>query len=117
MIVPPEFAKTSGEQHIIGNLLAMNPRKNYGSQLRFRDDITVPLTQNAAQALEELKRILYGNKTQVEALNLALHSPPQSSIIMMDNRRWLHSRNDVKDPNRHLRRVRWDAASFGPRSP
>ncbi|KAJ5644203.1 uncharacterized protein N7484_006710 [Penicillium longicatenatum] len=117
IIVPPEFAKTSGEQHIIGNLLAMNPGKNYGSQLRFRDDITVPLTQNAAQALEELKRILYGNKTQVEALNLAPHSLPQGSIIMMDNRRWLHSRNDVKDPNRHLRRVRWDAASFGPCSP
>lgn len=31
---------------------------------------------------------------------------------MMDNERWLHARNEVKDPNRHLRRVRWDAREF-----
>ncbi|KAJ5503924.1 hypothetical protein N7463_006798 [Penicillium fimorum] len=111
--VPPEFAKTVGEQHIVGNLLAVKPGGNSGSQLRFREDITVPLTLNAAKALDELKDILYGGARE-ETLHLTPQSLPQGSIIMMDNRRWLHSRNEVKDPNRHLRRVRWDASPFGP---
>ncbi|KAJ5206331.1 Taurine catabolism dioxygenase TauD/TfdA [Penicillium cf. griseofulvum] len=97
--VPPEFTKTAGKQHIVGNLLTVNPDGNSGSQLRFRKDITVPLTPNATKALDELKEIFL----------------PQGSIVMMDNRRWLHSRNEVKDPNRHLRRVRWDASPFGSR--
>ncbi|KAJ5374596.1 hypothetical protein N7517_006602 [Penicillium concentricum] len=105
--VPPEFTKTVGKQHIVGNLLAVKPG-NSGSQLRFREDITVPLTPNAAKALDELKEILYGGARE-ETLHLTPQSLPQGSIIMMDNRRWLHSRNEVKDPNRHLRRVRWAA--------
>ncbi|CAG8905878.1 unnamed protein product [Penicillium egyptiacum] len=111
--VPPEFIKTAGKRHIVGNLLAVNPGGNPGSQLRFREDITVPLTPNAGKALDELKEILYGGARE-ETLHLTPQSLPQGSIIMMDNRRWLHSRNEVKDPKRHLRRVRWDATPFGP---
>lgn len=83
----------------------MNPRESSGSQLRFREDITVPLTLDASKALDELKEILY-SAAQEESLHLPPQSLPQGSIIMIDNRRWLHSRNEVKDPNRHLRRVR-----------
>jgi alpha-ketoglutarate-dependent taurine dioxygenase len=83
----------------------VNPRESSGSQLRFREDITVPLTLDASKALDELKEILY-SAAQEESLHLPPQSLPQGSIIMIDNRRWLHSRNEVKDPNRHLRRVR-----------
>ncbi|KAJ5598166.1 hypothetical protein N7537_008250 [Penicillium hordei] len=111
--VPPEFMKNVGEQHIVGNLLALKPGGKPGSQLRFRGDIMTPLTLNATKALDELKDILYRDGTQAESLHLTPQSLPKGSIIMMDNRRWLHSRNEVKDPNRHLRRVRWDARPFG----
>ncbi|KAJ5253430.1 hypothetical protein N7505_012093 [Penicillium chrysogenum] len=98
------FTKTARTQYIIGNLLAVNPRESSGSQLRFREDITVPLTLDASKALDELKEILY-SAAQEESLHLPPQSLPQGSIIMIDNRRWLHSRNEVKDPNRHLRRL------------
>ena len=111
--VPPEFIKTAGKQHIVANLLAVNPEGKPGSQLRFREDITVPLTPNATKALDELKEILYGGGARDETLHLTPQCLPQGSIVLMDNRRWLHSRNEVKDPNRHLRRVRWDATPFG----
>ena len=85
--------------------------------LRFREDITVPLTQNASKALAELKDVLKNDIVQAETIHLRPEILPRGSIIMMDNRRWLHSRNEVKDPERHLRRVRWDATQFGAYSP
>lgn len=109
--VPPEFIKEVGQKYIRGNLLAVYPGC---SQLRFRDDITEPLTDNAARSLEEFKDVLSGNRVEEQTLNLTPQSLPRGSIIMMDNRRWLHARNEVKDPLRHLRRVRWDATPFGP---
>ncbi|KAF7958170.1 hypothetical protein EAE96_003731 [Botrytis aclada] len=111
--VPPEFKKESDEQYIVGNLLQMGHEIDAGNQLRFREDITTPLTPEAAEALDELKAILYGKGAQEWTINLTPQNLPRGSIIMMDNRRWLHSRNEVKDPNRHLRRVRWDARPFG----
>ncbi|KAJ9492462.1 hypothetical protein VN97_g761 [Penicillium thymicola] len=112
--VPPEFIKEAGTNHIKGNLLAVKSDGQHGgSQLRLREDITVPLTGNAAKALDELKSILFGKLAESEILHMNPESLPQGSIIIMDNQRWLHSRNEVKDPNRHLRRVRWDAVEFG----
>ncbi|KAJ5745125.1 hypothetical protein N7520_010307 [Penicillium odoratum] len=112
--VPPEFIKEAGERHIKGNLLAMKSNGEHGgSQLRLREDITVPLTENAAKALDELKGVLFGESAKSEILHMHAESLPQGSIIIMDNQRWLHSRNEVKDPNRHLRRVRWGATEFG----
>ncbi|KAM3073023.1 hypothetical protein ACMFMG_008741 [Clarireedia jacksonii] len=111
IIVPPEFVKKKGGLHIVGNLLAANTG-GYISSLRFREDIIVPLSSNATKALAELKDILYSNRVLEGQLHLPAESLPQGSIIMMDNRRWLHSRNEVKDPNRHLRRVRWDSKKF-----
>ena len=111
--VPPEFSKKKGEQYIVGSLLAIRTEREGGSQLRFRDDITIPLTPNAAKALEELKNILHGNGAEEWTIHLEPKALPRGSIILMDNQRWLHARNEVKDPNRHLRRVRWDARPFG----
>ncbi|KAF5879013.1 putative taurine catabolism dioxygenase protein [Botrytis fragariae] len=113
--VPPEFNKKTGEQCIVGNLLMRSG--GGGSQIRFREDITTPLTLEAAAALEELKKTLLDKRVQEWTLHLTPQSLPRGSIIMMDNRRWLHSRNEVKDPNRHLRRVRWDASPFGSLKP
>ncbi|KAM0169623.1 hypothetical protein ACHAPF_009831 [Botrytis cinerea] len=110
--VPPEFKKKSDEQHIVGNLLQMRQELG-GNQLRFREDITTPLAPEAAEALDELKAVLYNKGVQEWTINLTPQDLPRGSIIMMDNRRWLHSRNEVRDPNRHLRRVRWDARPFG----
>ncbi|KAJ5771927.1 Taurine catabolism dioxygenase TauD/TfdA [Penicillium odoratum] len=111
--VPPEFIKEAGEDHIVGNLLLAKPEGQSGSQLRLRVDITVPLTNDAAKALEELKQTLWGDAVGEEILHLSPNDLPQGSIIVMNNRRWLHSRNEVKDPGRHLRRIRWDARPFG----
>ncbi|KAE8316052.1 hypothetical protein BDV41DRAFT_574077 [Aspergillus transmontanensis] len=107
--VPPEFVKNPNEKAIIGNLLTMNA--NGKTQLRFREDITSALCSEAAEALREFKCVL-GAAAKRQILNLTAERLPRGSIIMMDNGRWLHARNEVKDPNRHLRRVRWDAREF-----
>lgn len=112
IMVPPEFIKNPEEKSIVGNLLAPKVGKA-GSRLRFREDITVPLTDNAAQALDELKSILLSHQAGEETLHLTAEILPRGSIIMMDNQRWLHARNEIKDPNRHLRRVRWNSMPFG----
>ncbi|CAG8901127.1 unnamed protein product [Penicillium nalgiovense] len=74
--VPPEFIKSAGTRHIVGNLLAVNPKGNPGSQLRFREDITIPLTLNASKALDELKEILYSG-AQEETLHLTPQNLPK----------------------------------------
>jgi alpha-ketoglutarate-dependent taurine dioxygenase len=109
--VPPEFIKSQGETEIVGNLLTINPNSN-ATQLRFREDIVTPLCEEAAKALAELKSVLLGPAAKERILNLTPEMLPRGSIILMDNGRWLHARNEVKDPNRHLRRVRWDARKF-----
>ena len=115
--VPPEFVKRDDERHIIGSLLSYNNSSrdeaavNVG--IRFREDIVVPLTKAAEVAFAEFKSILLGPESAVRALHLTPEMLPRGSIVFLDNRRWLHARNEVKDPSRHLRRVRWDVRSFG----
>ncbi|KAE8323804.1 hypothetical protein BDV39DRAFT_217519 [Aspergillus sergii] len=111
--VPPEFRKTDNkDESIVGSLLSPDPESG-SLALRFREDIFTPLTGEAGLALEELKSVLLGPKAQAEVLHLTAEMMPRGSIIIMDNRRWLHGRNQVKDPRRHLKRVRWDARQFG----
>ncbi|KAG0647042.1 hypothetical protein D0Z07_6284 [Hyphodiscus hymeniophilus] len=113
--VPPEFIKNDSETYIVGSLLLL-PR--FGSksltigQLRFREDIITPLTKKAKSALEELKGVLNGPEVRPAIIRLSPEQLPEGSVLLIDNRRWLHARNEVKDPNRHLRRVRWDATPF-----
>ncbi|KAF7585495.1 hypothetical protein BBP40_010806 [Aspergillus hancockii] len=111
--VPPEFRKTENkDESIVGSLLAPDPEMG-SLALRFREDIFTPLTGEAGLALEELKAVLLGSRAQVEVVHLTAGAMPRGSIVIMDNRRWLHGRNEVKDPRRHLKRVRWDARPFG----
>ncbi|KAF3403589.1 hypothetical protein F1880_009531 [Penicillium rolfsii] len=110
--VPPEFIKDPERKSIVGNLLATNAGGKTGHRLRFREDITVPLTEDAARALDELKSALLSEEAKEQALHLTAEVLPRGSIIMMDNQRWLHARNEIHDPDRHLRRVRWNATSF-----
>ncbi|KIA75935.1 hypothetical protein HK57_00247 [Aspergillus ustus] len=92
--VPPEFRK-DGEK-------ACTPTASGG---------VTPLTARAEAALQELMRLVAQHK-ETHALHLTSEMLPEGSIVLMDNGRWLHSRNEVRDPERHLRRVRWDATPF-----
>ncbi|KID79773.1 uncharacterized protein G6M90_00g016170 [Metarhizium brunneum] len=109
--IPREFAKSPDRTTITGRLLSTS--RGHGA-LRFRRDILTPLTPAAAHALDELDAALA--RVHVLAPHATLHLQaadlPSGSVILVDNFRWLHARNDVKDPARHLRRVRWDAVPF-----
>ncbi|KAJ5728602.1 uncharacterized protein N7483_003110 [Penicillium malachiteum] len=109
--VPPEFIKQDSKTHITGNLLRMDEAKGM-AELRFREDLVTPLTAPAAAAFEELQRVLNSADLQSQVMQLTSAMLPRGSIVAIDNRRWLHGRNQVLDPNRHLRRVRWDAEPF-----
>lgn len=109
--VPPEFIKDDKQLQIVGRVLS-TPGLIQHPQLRFREDIFTPLTDRARSAMEELKALLLGPGIQTEILHLTPELMPRGSIILLDNRRWLHARNEVRDPNRHLRRVRWDSRPF-----
>ncbi|KAM5343714.1 hypothetical protein ACJ41O_012251 [Fusarium nematophilum] len=110
--IPPEFIKDPNRKHIIGSVLVANP-DTQTTMIRFREDILEPLTHRASHALVELKEALLRDEVQAHStIHLKSADLPKGSIILMDNRRWLHARNDIKDPERHLRRVRWDACPF-----
>lgn len=107
--IPPEFSKCN-QRSFIGRLLSTDEQGQY-ERLRFRDDLLTPLTPRANAAYCELMHTFTQQKrTQIQ--NLTSELLPQGSIILMDNGRWLHSRNHVHDAGRHLRRVRWDARPF-----
>ncbi|KAF2753575.1 Clavaminate synthase-like protein [Pseudovirgaria hyperparasitica] len=108
--VPEEFCK-GGESRVTGSLLG-NGSGEAAFQLRYRDDIVRPLTKGAALALEELRQLLQSAAVKPLVLQLTPVLLPAGSVILIDNRRWLHARDQVKDPDRHLRRVRWDARPF-----
>lgn len=112
--VPPEFVRSSGKRYIVGSILAVadDNRGRHFASLRFREDIITPLTTEAAGAVKELKQLLMSAEVQSDTLHLTAEDMPRGSVLLLNNRRWLHARNEVMDPERHLRRVRWDAASF-----
>ncbi|KAJ5164971.1 uncharacterized protein N7500_006801 [Penicillium coprophilum] len=105
--VPPEFVKRDDQQFIVGSILT-----NTGYGLRFREDIITPLTTSGSEAFEELKNMLRSSEARSRTISLSPQLLPSGSIVLVGNRRWLHARNEVRDPKRHLRRVRWDAKSF-----
>jgi alpha-ketoglutarate-dependent taurine dioxygenase len=109
---PPEFVKHATQRHVVGSVLAAG-EKGRPSVMRFREDILTPLSKRASQALDELKKALPNlDRHQHLTVRLTPEDLPEGTIILVDNRRWLHARTDVKDPERHLRRVRWDAIPF-----
>ncbi|OTB04746.1 hypothetical protein M426DRAFT_73311 [Hypoxylon sp. CI-4A] len=102
--IPPEFIKDSAQRHIIGSLL-FESKEARSSILRYREDILTPLNEEAARALRELNQVLH-NASRYSDLIVRLTSDdlPEGSIVLVDNRRWLHARSSIKDPERHLRR-------------
>jgi hypothetical protein len=107
--VPPEFIKGK-PRSIVGCVLGTND-VGEPTRLRFREDILTPLSTRAEASLAELKDVLL-QENSMSTLHLTPKDLPQGSVILMDNTRWLHGRNSVRDPARHLRRVRWDAQPF-----
>ncbi|OBR08339.1 Taurine catabolism dioxygenase [Colletotrichum higginsianum IMI 349063] len=111
--IPSEFIKDPSRKHIHATVLATGP-DGESTMIRYREDILEPLTDRASRALEELKEALARKEVQAQAtVHLRSSDLPKGSIILMDNRRWLHARNHINDPARHLRRVRWDVCPFG----
>ncbi|KAM3512662.1 hypothetical protein MY11210_003684 [Beauveria gryllotalpidicola] len=110
--IPKEFVKDPARTWIRGSLVVADAQGRPGL-IRFREDIVTPLGPAAAAALDRLKAALRELAAQPQStLHLSAKDLPARSIILIDNRRWLHARNEVTDPDRHLRRVRWDAAPF-----
>ncbi|KAK6859079.1 taurine catabolism dioxygenase [Apiospora arundinis] len=111
---PPEFIKDPMRQSLVGSILEAGESglSDY-ALMRYRGDLVTPLSEEGARALKELKDILR-NESLISTMALSLSSAKmaEGSILLVDNRRWLHSRTDIHDPMRHLRRVRWDAAPF-----
>lgn len=112
--IPKEFVKTPEKTCITGRVLGSIQGQ---SIMRFRQDILTPLTEDARFALDELNDALArGEVLNRATVHLEAKDLPSGSVVLVDNWRWLHARNDVKDPKRHLRRVRWDAIPFGEES-
>ncbi|KAI1313244.1 hypothetical protein F5Y03DRAFT_338504 [Xylaria venustula] len=109
--VPPEFIKSEHQKNINGSVLRVDEAGGK-VQLRFRQDIIHASTARAEAALAELQKALADSRIRGQVLDLAPDVLPRGSVVLIDNRRWLHARNHVRDPNRHLRRVRWDAQPF-----
>ncbi|KAH8885486.1 Clavaminate synthase-like protein [Thozetella sp. PMI_491] len=110
--IPPEFLKESAQKCIVGSLLGTD-KDGRSSILRFREDIVAPLNKRASEALQELNQAVVSNTARVKwTTHLTARDLPKGTILLLDNRRWLHRRSEVKDPHRHLRRVRWDAIPF-----
>lgn len=115
--IPKEFVKDPAKQQIAGSLMAID-HESQACMMRFRRDLVTPLTERAAKALEDLDNHLQATSLAAQSseslstIHLTSADFPTGTIIMMDNRRWLHSRNNINDPKRHLRRLRWDAVPF-----
>ena len=112
--IPPEFIKQPNKRHIVGSLMAIDTQdENHSLMMRYRDEIVTPLSPRAAAALKELKGALKNMEALSQStLHLTAADLPERSIILLDNYRWLHARNGIKDPARHLRRVRWNVVPF-----
>ncbi|TVY15513.1 hypothetical protein LARI1_G006430 [Lachnellula arida] len=90
--VPPEFTKNGNERYITSSLLQEPSLTPMNPQLRFRQDIITPLTTDATKALQELKAGFEKIEVQKAILHLTPELLPKGSIILIDNRRWLHAR-------------------------
>ena len=103
--VPPEFFK--GKNTVKGKLLDVDPTTGR-TYVRFRKDILhdpPSADANANAAVKELIDLLDAPDGVGE------HVPgfvfKENTVLLMDNARYLHSRTDIKDPKRWLRRVRF----------
>jgi len=102
--VPKEFHK--GVDHIVGPIISSDGQR----KLRYRMEIIQPLTEEAEKALAALDGIL-GTLGEDEKV-LGDDCMRDRTVVLVDNARWLHARSRVNDPDRLLRRARWEAQAF-----
>lgn len=111
--VPEEFYKDQNPRFIVGSIVAADQGSGV-MLMRFRKDLISALTPRALDALGELDHVLQDASVQSSlGLRLLADDLPKSSIIIIDNWRWLHARSHINDVGRHLRRIRWNALPFG----
>lgn len=79
-----------------------------GGRVRFRADIITPLTPRASSALHDFQQAL----EDARGVDLTAEVLPSGSLVLLDNGRWLHARNEIRDRRRWLRRIRWDGRVF-----
>ena len=103
--VPREFYR--GKKTVKGKLLDVDPLTGRAC-VRYRSDILhdpPSADANANAAIQELKNLLQ------DPAGVGEHVPgfvfKENMVLLMDNARYLHSRTDIKDPRRRLRRVRF----------
>ena len=103
--VPPGFFK--GDTFTKGKLLDVDPITGH-ALVRFRRDILLdpPSHEPAAcDAASELIKLLERPDAVGEQIPDFVFK--ENTVLLMDNARYLHSRTDIKDPKRWLRRVRF----------
>lgn len=104
MQVPKEFQKDV--THVTGALLTSD------GKIRYRREIIEPLNSEAGKALEELDSVLQSSEDNGIARVLGDDIMKDSTIVCLDNAKWMHARSQVRDPQRWLRRVRWGPELF-----
>ena len=103
--VPPEFFK--GRNTVKGKLLDVDPVTGR-AKVRFRKDILhnpPSADPDANAAVKELNDLLDAPEGVGE--HVPRFAFKENTVLLMDNARYLHSRTDIKDPKRWLRRVRF----------
>lgn len=93
--IPPEFDK--GIPYVTKPLLDEDLNIRYRAELIDLEQASV----EQLDALEELEGLAYNT-----LLNRAV-SLKKGQMFFLNNRRFLHARTDIKDPNRHLKRIRF----------
>lgn len=96
--VPPEFYKGSSEYR--------TPLLSKGGGVRYRHDIIDrdSLGENEHKALSDLD-----SAVRTLAATSPRFSLPEGTVLIFDNTRFLHSRTEVRDTRRHLKRVRFQS--------
>lgn len=103
--VPAEFFK--GKETVKGKLLDVDAAMGH-AHVRFRRDILhdpPSADANANAAVKELNDLLDAPEGVGEDVPGSVFK--ENTVLLMDNARCLHSRTDIKDPKRWLRRVRF----------
>ncbi len=103
--VPLEFFK--GKNTVRGKVLDIDTMTGR-VYVRYRKDILHNPSSadvNANAAIEELNDLLDTPESVGEHVPGSVYK--ENTVLLMDNARYLHSRTDIKDPRRWLRRVRF----------
>ncbi|CAF3704322.1 unnamed protein product [Rotaria sp. Silwood1] len=90
--VPMEFRKVKDVDHIYGPILLDH------NEIRYRPDIVL---DHKSAALNELESIIS---------RIPKHAPKYEkyTMILLNNRKYLHARTKILDPRRHLLRIRFN---------